>query len=109
MSGKDEMLPPKACQVLSLVCEECPFLDCMEDLRQESDPGNKKGNMLLARWQGKWPSTRVEYVGRLAYVEQTNTWLRETVLPEAHKVLAGESAILGRHQARVLVSILGSP
>jgi hypothetical protein len=72
------------------------------------DDGNKKGNMLLARWTGKWTMKRVEYVGRLAYVEQTNTWLHETVLPEARKVLAGESAILGRHQASVLVSILGA-
>jgi len=102
------MAPPAPCQALNLTCDEtCPFLDCLEDLRQESEPGKKKGNMLLARWQGRYSRKRIEYVGREVYVALTNGWLHDVVLPEARKVMAGESAVMERHQARVLVSILG--
>jgi hypothetical protein len=100
------ILPPAVCRTLALVCQRCPLDACLEDLKQ-TDGGSENGsNTLMVAWAGKWPMVRVRKEGRAAFVEQTNAWLHDTVLPEARRVVAGESDILDREQARTLIAIL---
>jgi hypothetical protein len=107
-SGDDELLPPGPCRALHLVCEECPLALCLEDLREPTDVGRKKGNVLLARWCGAWPMAKVIHTGRAGFVALTNHWLRGTVLPEARRVIEGKSNALGRQQAKTIVAMLGT-
>jgi hypothetical protein len=111
-TAHEGILPPSACRTLDLDCLECPLALCLEDLRQpmaETRGGvGGKGNPLMESWNSRWPMARIRQLGRLAFVELTNGWLRGTVLPEARQVMQGKSNALGRQQAKTIVAMLGT-
>jgi hypothetical protein len=80
----------------------------LEDVKQGNGDSENGTNALMSAWVGKWPMKRVRREGRSAFVEQTNAWLRSTVLLEARRVVGGRSSVLDVEQARALVAILGN-